>query len=91
MAGNPTKPLFEDTSPEAERVLLEGFRRMTGAKKLEQVCALNDLVRRLAIAGLRSRRPAATREDQEVYLASLWLERDLFNKCMERLGRRGRW
>lgn len=36
----PGKPLFEDTSPEAEAILIEGMRRMTPAQKMARTQAL---------------------------------------------------
>lgn len=51
--------LSVDTSPTAEAVQLEIYRRMPGSRKLELVLEANELSRRLAEAGLRSRYPEA--------------------------------
>ena len=51
--------LFSDTSPEAEAVLLDGLRRMSGWRKLQVVGQLNARMRTLLLAGLRSRHPTA--------------------------------
>lgn len=43
-----------DTSPEAERVLVDGYRRMDGHEKLARVASLNHSVERLARARIRA-------------------------------------
>lgn len=43
-----------DTPVEVERILLEGFRRMSPSDKLRRVCQLNRVVRGLAAARIRS-------------------------------------
>lgn len=49
------KPATADTPPEVERMLVEGYRRMSPRRKLERVVALNRAVERLAAARLRAR------------------------------------
>lgn len=49
------KPATADTPPEVERILVEGYRRMSPRRKLERVVALNRAVERLAAARLRAR------------------------------------
>ena len=46
---------MSDTSPDAERVLIAGYRRMAPADKLRRVVALNRAVEQLARARLRQR------------------------------------
>lgn len=43
-----------DTPPEVERMLIEGYRRMSPRRKLERVAALNRAVEQLAAARLRA-------------------------------------
>jgi hypothetical protein len=54
-----------DTSPEAEQVLREAYRRMTFAQKWRQMGAIYHTARVLHEAGIRLRDPAATPEDVE--------------------------
>ncbi len=65
------KPLFDDTPPEVEAVLIEGYRRMSPAKKLDRVRDLNWTLQQLAIAELRRRYP----EDDERTLRLRWASR----------------
>ncbi|HVI10661.1 MAG TPA: hypothetical protein VND65_20395 [Candidatus Binatia bacterium] len=46
-----------DTSPEAARVQLEIYRRMTPAERLRMALEMSDSIRNVAMAGLRSRHP----------------------------------
>jgi hypothetical protein len=39
------KTLWGDTSPEVERIMIEGYRKMPAWKKLKQVSELTQLVR----------------------------------------------
>jgi hypothetical protein len=43
------KTLSPDTSPEVERIMIEGYRKMSAWKKLQQVGEMTQLVRQLAM------------------------------------------
>ena len=66
--------LFEDTSPEAEAVLIALYRKMSPEKKMRQVGALNRTVKQLALSRLREEDPEATDEVLKLRLAALWLD-----------------
>jgi hypothetical protein len=66
-----------DTSPEAERILIEGYRRMSPAKKLQRVVALNRAVEQLAAARILSQYgPDLPGRELRLRLAALRLDRD---------------
>ena len=65
---------FEDTSPEAEAVLIALYRKMSPEKKMRQVGALNRTVKQLALSRLREEDPEATDEVLKLRLAALWLD-----------------
>lgn len=52
--------IFTDTSPEAERVLLDIYRRMPAWRKLELVEDAIQTSRQLVMIGLRARHPGET-------------------------------
>src|SRR5688572_4998256 len=54
-----------DTTPEAEEVLRESYRRMPFARRWRQMGTLYRTARRLHAAGVRDRDPAATAADVE--------------------------
>jgi hypothetical protein len=66
-----------DTDPAVEALLIEGYRRMSPAQKLERVRALNHAVQELALADIRRRHPDADEREQALRLASRWLDPDL--------------
>lgn len=74
--------LWEDTSPDAERVLIEGYRRMSPARKAQQVVALTQAVQQLALARLRVEMPNASDQELRMALAALWLPEDLLNRVV---------
>lgn len=65
-----------DTSPEAWEVQLRILREMSAEEKLQQVCALNAVVRELAMSGLRERYPNASEEELLKRYAALVLDRE---------------
>jgi hypothetical protein len=69
-----------DTSPEAERIMIEIYRKMSAAQKLQQVSSLTRLVSDLALADIRQRYPQADEREVTLRLASRWLSADLMRK-----------
>ncbi len=51
------RQLFEDTPLPVERVLVEGYRRMSPARKFARVRDLNWTLQKLALAELRALHP----------------------------------
>ena len=50
-------PLYADTTPEAEEILVRIYREMPAWRKIELVEEANRCARQLAMAGLRLRHP----------------------------------
>ena len=75
------RPLAEDTSPEAERVLIELLRKASPAQKMQMVLSANRTARSLALAGLRERYPGESPERLRRHLADLWLGPELAAKA----------
>lgn len=70
-------PPTRDTAPEAEAVLIEGYRRMTPHEKLERVVDLNRAVRELALSRILAKYGAdLSARERELRLAALWIDRD---------------
>jgi hypothetical protein len=66
-----------DTHPKIDALLIEGYRRMTPAQKLERVRGLTRAVQELALLDVRRRHPKADAREQELRVASRWIEPDL--------------
>jgi hypothetical protein len=82
--------LWEDTSPAAERVLIEGYRRMSPERKAGQVASLTLAVQQLALARLRAESPDASDHDLRLELAALWLPEELLRRVVARQHAHGR-
>lgn len=67
---------LSDTTPEAERVLIELARAMPDAKKIDQVFELIETVRRFGMIGLRSRYPEASEDELRKRMAAIVFDRE---------------
>ena len=70
-----------DTTPAAERVLIELLRGATPARKMAMVLSANHTARCLAMTGLRERPPSESPEQLRRRLADLWLGPELAAKA----------
>lgn len=75
------KALSEDTTPEIECILVEGYRRMPPQQKLAQVSGLSIAVQRLALARIRATYPNATEHELRLRVASLWIDRESMRRA----------
>ncbi len=75
------RTLAEDTSPEAERVLIELWRKASPTRKLAMVMDANRTARELALARLRERYPDEPESVLRRRLADLWLGPELAAKA----------
>lgn len=73
-------PLFPDTRPEAESILIDLYRKAPAWRKLYMVGQLNQTVRTLALSGLRQRYPQATPGEINRRLADILLGPQLAQK-----------
>lgn len=66
-----------DTHPQIEALLIDGYRKMSPSQKLDRVRALTRAVQELALMDVRRRHPNADAREQALRLASRWLEPEL--------------
>ena len=64
-----------DTPPEIQKILIEGYRRMTPQQKMKRVSELSKAVQQLALARIRSQYGEIPEREMRLRLASLWLDR----------------
>ncbi len=69
-----------DTSPEARRILNEGYRRMTPTQKLQRVESLNRMLLLLQKARIRADYGEISDEEMRMRLGSLRLGRETMMK-----------
>jgi hypothetical protein len=77
MNANPT----DDTHPAIKALLIDGYRKMSAAEKLDQVRRLTLAVQELALADIRRRYPNADLREQSLRLASRWIEPSLMERA----------
>jgi hypothetical protein len=77
MSAGPTN----DTHPKIEAFLIEGYRKMSPAQKLERVRALTRAVQELALLDVRRRHPDADEREQALRVASRWIEPELMARA----------
>jgi hypothetical protein len=65
---------ISDTSPEVERLLVDGYRRMSPAQKLQRVVAMNRALEQLARARLLARYGEMDERTLRLRLAALRLD-----------------
>ena len=75
------RTLAEDTSPEAERVLIELWRQATPARKFALVLDTTRAMQEFIYAGLRERHPHDSPERRRRRFAELWLGADLARRA----------
>ena len=73
---NDAMVLSPDTTPDADEVQLEAYRRMGGPGRAAIMFRLNELSRQATIAGIRSRHPDYTDEELRLAFARLVLGDD---------------
>jgi hypothetical protein len=66
---------IQDTSPEIERFLIEGYRRMSLKQKLIQVFELTTVAQQFALARIRKEYGNISEGEQKLRLTALWLDR----------------
>jgi hypothetical protein len=75
------KPLFEDTHPKIEKMLIEACRKRTPDERLMRVCQLNAALEQLARADVMQKHPNATEREVRLRIASRRISADLMLKA----------
>jgi hypothetical protein len=71
---------LSDTSPDAERVLIEGYRRMTPAQRLDRVFSMNRALEQLQRARIAAEYGDIPEREMRLRLAALRLGRETMVK-----------
>lgn len=71
---------INDTSKEAEQILIDGYRTMSAEKKLQQVSILTITVQRMALARIRAQYGEMSEKIEKLRLAALWIPRETMIK-----------
>lgn len=65
-----------DTSPVIHKMIIEGYRHMSPQEKLRCVDEMTKAVQQLALARIRKQYGDIPEREQQLRLASLWLDRE---------------
>jgi hypothetical protein len=68
---------LDDTHPLIHALIMEGYRKMSAAEKLQCVRRLTLAIQELALADVRRRHPRADAREQALRVASRWIEPSL--------------
>ena len=74
---------FSDTSPEAEKILIQLLRQAPAWRKFKMVGELNATVKQFALAGIHQRHPDASEAEVKRHLADILLGEELAAKVYE--------
>ena len=67
---------MNDTHPVIEKIVIEGYRKMTSWEKMKRVSELNKAVQQLALSRIRNQYGDIPEHEQKLRLASLWMDRN---------------
>lgn len=67
---------MNDTPVLIEKIVIEGYRKMTSWEKMKRVSELNKAVQQLALSRIRKQYGDIPEQEQKLRLASLWIDRN---------------
>ena len=67
---------MKDTLARIEKIVIEGYRKMTSWEKMNRVNELNKAVQQLALSRIRKQYGDIPEQEQKLRLASLWMDRN---------------
>ena len=70
-----------DTPPEIERIIMEGYRKMSFGKKMELIDELNVMLDSFVRSDVRSRHPDADEREVRLRIASRQIPPELMKKA----------
>ena len=73
-----------DTSPEAMRVQIEVWRRMTDSRRFAAAMELSENLRRMALAGIRASHPEYSEEEAKLALFERMHGKELVDRVWRR-------
>jgi hypothetical protein len=73
--------MLNETDKKVQALLIEGYKRMSEAERLQKVCELNRLLVKLMEAEVRQRYPDADEREIRLRVASRWLPPELMRKA----------
>ena len=73
---------MNETSRQAEEILFREYRSMAPETKLQQVVALTQMARKMALTRIREQYGEMSEREETIRLAALWLPRETMIKFL---------
>ncbi len=67
---------MKNTPALIEKIVIEGYRKMTSWEKMKRVSELNKAVQQLSLSRIRKQYGDIPEQEQKLRLASLWMDRN---------------
>jgi len=74
---------ISDTSPQIQKMLIQGYCQMPPSQKLARVQELTQAVQQLALARIRQQYGEISEREQRLRLAALWLDRETMQRVFQ--------
>lgn len=74
---------IQDTPPHIQKMVIEGYRNMSPRQKLKRVDELTKAVQQLALSRISKKYGTLSEREQQLRLASLWLDRQTMIKVFQ--------
>jgi len=74
---------IQDTPPHIQKVVITGYRNMSPRQKLKRVDELTKAIQQLALLRISRKYGALPEREQQLRLASLWLDRQTMIKVFQ--------
>ncbi len=74
------KPLLSDTSPEAEKVLIDLIRSKSVPERLSRVFSMSSLAIRLSKRAIARRNPGLTKKELDLLFVKYHYGEDIYNR-----------
>lgn len=74
---------IQDTPPHIQKMLIEGYRQMSPQEKFKRVSELTKAIQQLALARIRTQYGPISEREQQLRLASLWLEPEIMRRVFQ--------
>ncbi|MDM8521316.1 hypothetical protein QUF64_14820 [Anaerolineales bacterium HSG6] len=74
---------IQDTHPHIQKLIIEGYRQMSPQEKFKRVTELTIAIQQLALARIIKQYGQISEREQQLRLASLWLEPEIMIRVFQ--------
>lgn len=74
---------IQDTHPHIQKLIIEGYRQMSPQQKFKRISELTKAIQQLALARIIKQYGPISEREQQLRLASLWLEPEIMIRVFQ--------